>query len=99
MIERNDQGKDIEITSPLHSREWCEQIKGDVADVIDTCNNITSMIKFASKYGKCSSPPDASTHVADLLAGCIHPNSEEFDGIMAGCSEEFREAVRGKMNG
>lgn len=87
MIERNDQGKNIEVTAPLHSREWCEAVW---PNMIKYQNNVSVMFK------RSEGAIDWSIMMLNICR--IHPNSEEFEGIMAGCSEEFREAVRGKMN-
>lgn len=67
MIERNDQGKDIEVTAQLHSREWCEGDENDDGDLLELENSLNEPYGFRRHK-----------LVSD---------------------EEFKEAVRGKMNG
>lgn len=106
MTELNDQGKEIEVTTPLHSREWCEAVWPELIDVIfnasmkwfDTCNYANTTPTASSWYmGQAKAFVTVVSKV--VVRHRIHPNSEQFNGIMAGCSEEFREAVRSKMNG
>lgn len=85
MIERNDQGKDIEVTSPLHSREWCEAVwpglRYDIYIRSTPHVNEGRVREIAEK----------------LIKRRIDPNSKQYEGIMSGCSDEFKEAVKEKM--
>jgi hypothetical protein len=84
--ELNDRGQHIEIPHPLHSKEWCEMVWPEL------------MYEMRMKFMTHVSPMICKSAAIDLIKHRIDPNSEQFNGIMAGCSEEFREAVRSKMN-
>lgn len=106
MIELTDQGNEIEVTAPLHSREWCEAVWPALIKDVRAYEKDWAFYK-GMRAADLMEERAWKIRALDMIEWCattvskrrISPNSEQFNGIMANCSEEFREAVRSKMNG